>query len=164
MKPIDMRGNDPGGNSPFPWHHMPNVAPDTYYLIDSSYRLMKGDLYWAMETGLWAPIDKADIGEVDTLYYRLARPIVNSQVAIARRSKSIKWQSMETADMHCTPMILRLKSGRIVMGRTLSIAPDYRRQGWFEDVMEPDGGYEYHTTHRRLYPVAWAALPNDLTR
>jgi hypothetical protein len=160
-KTINMVGNDPGGNSPFPWHHFPNVAPETYYMIGGGYHFMEGDLTWNMTTNLWTPITPNMIGKDCRNYYRVARLVSNSQVNLAKRS-DITWQPMQTANKHCCPLILKLKNGAIVMGRTQSIGPRYERQGWFQDVIRDS--HEFYTTNRRIYPVAWSPLPMDIDK
>lgn len=143
--------------SPFPWHYFPNTAAQDYFMICAANKLMEGDICWNMSEDTWGPIDKKDIGKSNTRYMRLARPIVNSMVNRARRNKDrIKWQRM-TKFKHCCPLLLKLGNGSIVMGRTQSIGPRYNKSGWFQDIIKK-GEHEYHTTSRRLYPVAWAEL------
>lgn len=146
-------------SSPFPWHHFPQWGPKGYYLIDSDTRLMDGDLCWHMDTDTWHPIARKDIGKKDSGYMRVARPVENTMLNRAKKG-TIKWQPMETANKNCETLLLRLKNGRTVIGCTQSIAPRYERQGWFLNRADPTGPYgEDDTTDKRIYPVAWAPLP-----
>ncbi len=149
MKPIPAI--HPETESPFPWHHFPNEAPKGYHTIDNTCRLMAGDLCYHMDDGCWHSIARKDIGKSDTRYICLCRSDRNSLIARAKRSR-IKWQPLERANTACEPLLLKTRT-RVIMGRCLSLAPDYKRQGWFEETT-----YGW-PTDKRVYPTAWAPLP-----